>query len=459
VVALFSVPRLGARAARCQPAARFAAGRREARSASGGEAGMLEPQSTFLFVLLVLIFGALTWWLIVARRVGLRITAAVLSFVVAGTFGILAVNKYFSYYQTWSAAAADFSNPNPNSGPQISQGSLLVGERSPAFDAHAVYLKLALEQGYTIHIDVAGKLSHITRSVYIYLPPQYFEPQYKQYRFPVIELIHGQPGEPQDWINVVGVQATLKALINRSLAKPAVLVMPDANGGNTISLQCLNQVGGAQDLTYLAEDVPTAVAHMLRVQAPGLGWGVAGYSEGGFCAANMALRFRYRYGAAASISGYFSPYDNKLPHGLVNPFGNSKALRAKNTPMQEVRALAPGARLPQFWLGAGKGNKLDVANAQYFWQELEQYQANVPLVLTPGTGHTMATWHAEVPPMLAWMTNTLVAAVDNASRVAKDNAARAARRHLAAKRIAAGLQPYPKKGSDKGHPTPRPSAS
>ena len=61
--------------------------------------------------------------------------------------------------------------------------------------------------------------------------------------------------------------------------------------------------------------------------------------------------------------------------------------------------------------------------------------------------------------MLAWMTNTLVAAVANADRVARDNAERAARRHLAAKRIAKGLPPYPKKGPGKGHPTPRPSHS
>jgi enterochelin esterase-like enzyme len=420
---------------------------------------MLGPQSTVLFVLLILIFGAFTWWLVVARRVGFRITAAVLSFVVAATFGILAVNKYFSYYQTWGAAIADLSNQNPNSGPQISEGSLLVGNRSPVFDAHAVYLKLALEQGYTVHIALAGKMSHITRSAYIYLPPQYFESQYKHHRFPVIELIHGQPGEPQDWINVVGVQVTLNALVKKGLAKPAVLVMPDANGGTNISLQCLNQAGGAQDLTYLAQDVPTAVSRMLRVQPPGIGWGVAGYSEGGFCAANMALRFRYRYGFAASMSGYFIPFNNKLAIGTVNPFGNDRALRAKNTPLDEVKLLAPGARMPQFWLGAGKGNKDDVANADYFWQELQLHQANVPLVLTPGTGHTMATWHVEVPPMLAWMTNGLVSAINNANRIAHDNQARAARRHLAASRIAKGQPAYPPKRPGKGHPAPHPSAS
>jgi enterochelin esterase-like enzyme len=420
---------------------------------------MLEPQSTVLFILLILIFGALIWWLIVARRMGLRIIAACLSFAVAAAFGVLAVNRYFSYYQTWSAAIADLSNPNPNSGPQVSQGSLLVGDRSPTFDEHAVYLRLAMVDGYTLHVNLAGELSHITRPAFIYLPPQYFQPRYKNYRFPVIELIHGQPGEPQDWINVVGVTTTLVNEIDRGSAKPAVLVMPDANGATTISLQCLNQVGGPQDLTYLAEDVPTVIAHMLRVRPPGLGWGVAGYSEGGFCAANMALRFRYRYGAAASISGYFRPFDNKLATGVVSPFGDNKALQQENTPTDEVRALRAGARLPQFWLGAGKGDKLDLANAQYFWQELSQYQTDVPLVLTPGSGHTMATWHAEVPPMISWMTNTLDAAVGHANRVARENSERVARRDLAAKRIGEGQPPHGSKASAKGHPAPLSSAS
>jgi len=392
---------------------------------------MLGPQSTVLFVLLALGFGALLWWLVVARRIVFRVIAGVLAFVLATQFGILAVNRYFGYYQTWGAAVADLSNQSPDSGAEVSAGSLLVGDRSPVFDAHAVYLKLALLQGYTLHLDIAGKLSHITRSVYIYLPPQYFESQYKNYRFPVIELIHGQPGEPQDWINVVGVQVTLDQLVRRGQASPAVLVMPDANGGNDISLQCLNQAGGPQDLTYLARDVPPVVAHMLRVQPPGVGWGVAGYSEGGFCAANMALRYRFRYGFAASMSGYFSPFDNKLvdPSRMVSPFGKNALLRRENTPLDEVRALAPGATLPQFWLGAGKADRLDTANAEYFWQELLLHQANVPLVLTPGGGHTMSTWHAEVPPMLAWMTKGLTAAVANEQRIALAKRAAASHHH------------------------------
>jgi enterochelin esterase-like enzyme len=256
----------------------------------------------------------------------------------------------------------------------------------------------------------------------------------------------------------VGVTNTFGHLLEEKLARPAVVVMPDANGGERISLQCLNQVGGPQDLTYLAEDVPAVVTHMLRVLPPGLGWGVAGYSEGGFCAANMALQYRYRFGAAASISGYFRPYRNKLATGLVSPFGNDKALSAKNTPIDEVRTLGAGARLPQFWLGAGKSDHVDVTNAEYFWQELSQYQANVPLDLSSDGGHTMATWHAEVPPMISWMTNTLVAAVNHESQALKSNQARTARRALAKKRSKEGLRPFPK-ASRGSHPSPHPSAS
>src|SRR4029077_7806265 len=128
-----------------------------------GGSQMLEPQSLLLFVLLLVFFGALIWWLVAARRVALKIVAACLAFVMAFAFGVLAVNKYFGYYATWGAAIADFKNSAPNSGPQVSQGSLLAGNKNPVFNQRAVYLKLALEQGYTMHLAVHGKLSHITR--------------------------------------------------------------------------------------------------------------------------------------------------------------------------------------------------------------------------------------------------------------------------------------------------------
>ena len=370
---------------------------------------MLEPQSTALFVLLVVIFGGLMWPTIFARHTALRVLAACLAFMPAMLFGVLAVNKYYGYYQTWGAVIADLSNRGVSAASSVPDVALTSGSQSGTLDGSRGQLRLAQQQGYTLRLLVTGPRSHITRAVYVYLPPQYFQPGYQAYRFPVIELIHGQPGRPEDWISVVGVTATFERLLQERLAQPAVLVMPDANGDRRISLQCLNQVGGPQDLTYLAVDLPTRIASLLRVQRPGSAWGVAGYSEGGFCAANMALRFPHRYGFAAALSGYFEPFDNQLadPARKVSPFGGNPMLQQENTPLEEIQQLPAGLVIPRFWLGAGEADRQDVADAEVFRQELRLRQADVPLTLTAGGGHTMTTWRAEVPSMLTWMTPCL----------------------------------------------------
>jgi S-formylglutathione hydrolase FrmB len=158
-------------------------------------------------------------------------------------------------------------------------------------------------------------------------------------------------------------------------------------------------------MTYLGVDVPADVlAAGLRVQAPGRAWGIAGYSEGGFCAANMALHFRSTYGFAGVMSGYFKPMHNQLPSGkIIDPFDGNANLRAANTPTLELRSLRPGAVIPKFWVGAGQEDGTDVTNAYYFVQLLSLHQANVPVDISPG-GHTMGAWRAEVSPMLEWMT-------------------------------------------------------
>jgi enterochelin esterase-like enzyme len=217
----------------------------------------------------------------------------------------------------------------------------------------------------------------------------------------------------------VGVTTTFDQLMARKQAQPAVLVMPDANGGERISLQCLNQVRGPQDLTYLGVEVPNRIAHLLRVEPPGPAWGVAGYSEGGFCAANMGLRLRHRYGFAGVLSGYFRPSGNQLGHPArqVSPFGRSLRLRKENTPLDELLTLPADAVIPRFWLGAGADDAQDVANAETFWRELVNRQPQVSLVITPGGGHNMITWRAEVPLMLRWMTPLLARAAHQEAAV------------------------------------------
>jgi enterochelin esterase-like enzyme len=383
------------------------------------------PQSTTFFLLLIVVFGGLMWWMAVAKQLVFRVLAACLAFIPAMAFGIAAVNKYYDYYQNWNSAISDFTGQNTQATevPTTESGS---GVKFSTFLGSAIDRQVAAQDGYTVELNVTGQITHITRSVYVYLPPQYFQSAYRNYRFPAIELLHGFPGTPEDWITVVGVTAMMQQLLNSGQAKPAVLVMPDANGGRTISLQCLNQNKGPQDATYLAQDLPEYISQRLRVEPPGPAWGIAGYSEGGFCAANLGLKYGNRFGFSGVLSGYFVPSDNQMGNKMINPFANATA-RRENTPDDLVLSLPPGTKIPQFWLGVGSGDHSDFKNAQVFEQLLETRQPGVVLKVVAGGGHTMFTWRALMPPLLEWMTPQLADEVNHIH----------ARQERAAKRAAA----------------------
>jgi enterochelin esterase-like enzyme len=408
---------------------------------------MLEPQSTVFFVLLLLAFAGLVWWMLKTRHLALRIVAAFLAFVPAMLFGVATVNKYYDYYQTWGSAVADFTAKGV-AADTVPAGDGGSGTGFSALVDHHVDTQIAGQYGLTLKVTVHGPVSHLSRTVYVFLPPQYFQAAYQHYRFPAVELIHGFPGQPQDWITVLGVNTLMDSLVSEDQGKPAVLVMPDANGPRGVSLQCLNQVNGPQDDTFLSEDVPNYIAAKLRVQPPGAGWGVAGYSEGGFCAANLALQHRGVYSFAGVLSGYFRPSPNQLinPVRSADPFADQRQ-RELNTPIDELRSLPLGRPLPQFWLGAGLLDAQDVHSALNFSQLLQLRQPGVTVKMVPGDGHTMVTWRRLLPTMMTWMTRGLAQEV-----TIYNSPAAVARRSAATRSRMAQL--------DRGHSaTPRPGSA
>jgi enterochelin esterase-like enzyme len=365
----------------------------------------------------VIVFAGLMVWMIVTRQVVLRVLAAFLAFIPAMVFGIATVNKYYDYYQNWGALFSDLSGQSTQSIPRVSAASLGKGTGKSVSSLLAASTNSALDAqtGYLFRIVVTGPKSHITREVYVYLPPQYFSKQYANYRFPGIELLHGSPGNPETWVNVMNVIPIYLSELESGQAQPAVLVMPDTDGGLQYGLQCLNDPGGLQDMTFVGKDVPGWVSANLRVQQPGPLWGIAGYSEGGFCAANIALQDATRFGYAGSLSGYFAPIESQVPkRGKpgnlpvdVNVFAHRPGLLALNTPQKHILQIPIGVEVPQFWLAAGSLDASDVQGAEYFRQLLLTRVASVPLTIVPGAGHQATVWRAALRPMLAWMTSQI----------------------------------------------------
>jgi enterochelin esterase-like enzyme len=398
------------------------------------------PQGTGFFLFLLVVFGGLLVWVALAKQVVFRVLAACLAFLPAMVFGIAAVNKFYDYYQTWGGMISDLTGQGTSTIPKYAAAG--VGSKNN-FDKNIGRVTSQAEDaqvGYLFQTSVTDALRHITRDVYVYLPPQYFQKPYLHTKFPVIELLHGSPGNPQAWVDVMGVIPTFLNLLEVHPSDAAVLVMPDTDGGMQYGLQCLNDPGGIQDMTFVAIDVPNAIARIARVQPPGRAWGLAGYSEGGYCTANIALQFPSRWGAAGVMSGYFTPISSQVPEGnkpgakpeLRYVFRGRPALRLLNSPQDYVTRVPVNDVLPAFWLAAGAEDASDVTAAQDFRQLLETRVANVPLVIIPGGGHQGSVWRAALVPMLSWMTPQLAATADKADL----NAARAAERAAAAKAAA-----------------------
>jgi len=263
---------------------------------------------------------------------------------------------------------------------------------------------------------VTGPSSHISREVYVYLPPQYFQSAYRHYRFPAIELLHGSPGQPASWINVMDAIPTYLKLLADGRATPAVLVIPDTDGGH-YALQCLNYPGGLQDMTYVGVEVPDWASRNLRVMSPGPAWGIAGYSEGGYCAANIGLQLSTRFGYVGGLSGYYVVSSGQVPAkgrpggtpvAVANPFAQYPKLAVRNAPDKYIQEIPIGAPVPAFWLSAGSAERSYVDYAQVF-QEYAMMRLSevVPLTIIDGGGHDASVWRAALGPMLAWMTPQL----------------------------------------------------
>jgi poly(3-hydroxybutyrate) depolymerase len=345
---------------------------------------MLGPDSRLLTVLLITVSVALLVAAIRLRLLPIKALCGALSIVVAMTGGIAAVNYYYGYYTTWGAMWADFHGSTGNLG--------VISASSTA---------TAVESGHIGWTSLPGRLSGYNRRGLLYLPPQYGQAQYAKVRFPVVELFHGTPGTPLAWNTVLRISQVANRLVAEHLIGPMVLVMPAINGTGHNYQDCVNGPATSDD-TYLTKDVRAdALAHY-RVSQDPYEWGVAGYSSGGYCAANLALRHRGSFGAAAVIEGYFRAADGPAAAAL----NHSQLLEAANSPLYLAERLTPGSSpVPAFWVAAGTHDTSDYRPATVFAAALDRIQ-QVPFVKL-NAGDTANAWQAALPAALTWLWQQL----------------------------------------------------
>jgi enterochelin esterase-like enzyme len=252
--------------------------------------------------------------------------------------------------------------------------------------------------GEVLQVTLRGERTGIvTSDDYVYLPPQYFQREYSQTRFPVVLALTGYPGDAWSIVRWLAVPATAARLVAARKIPPAVYVLMNVSVAMPRDTECTNVPAGPQVESYFAQDVPEAVEQTFRVEAGGAGWAALGYSTGGYCAVKLAMLNPGRYCAAVSLAGYYTAVRDRTTGSL---YGGSAAYRDENDLDWRLRHL-PAPPVSVLVTSSRVGEKT-YPGTLAFLRLVRPPMRGYSLILPQG-GHNFRTWHRELPQSLEWL--------------------------------------------------------
>ncbi|MCU1589571.1 MAG: Endo,4-beta-xylanase [Frankiales bacterium] len=317
-------------------------------------------------------------------RAGAAATAALL--VLAGAAAW--TNDHYGFYRSWRDLTGVHSRD-------------LVVAHDPLSVARAAAPAVSqtnAKHGTLLELDIPAPLAGIKpRRAFVYLPPQYRDPLYASTSFPVVEALQGSPGRPSDWILGLHLDQELDRGIALGNIHPSIVVIPDTNGGLARSLECTNTKDGIADETFLTTDVRSWINKTFRAE-PGR-WVAVGYSTGGYCSVDLALRNPRWYASAISLDGYTQAISDHYARHLWR----SREDRLEHSPDWWVTHRPP--ERVDLYLLAGADDHSSVRAATRFWNLLGEHGWRRPhdaLVAQPHGRHTFPDWQAALQPALEW---------------------------------------------------------
>jgi enterochelin esterase-like enzyme len=247
-----------------------------------------------------------------------------------------------------ASAAATRALPAPSAG------------RDPA--GHTVSAQRLMETTYP-----APALGE-TRRVTVLLPPGYDS---STARYPVIEVLHGIPGQPRDLLSVGALQRSALSVG----VQPFVALLPDGHGPHRSDGWYAN-IPTRQLGTAVGADLRRWANATLRIS---YSWSYAGLSAGGFGAAYLAIMDRQPVHSVCGLSGYYTANIPPLA-------GISAAVRDRSDPTRQVTR-APSLTL----LAYGNSDTRSEQDAMTYAAALRATGRSVIQRSYPG-GHQWAVW-------------------------------------------------------------------
>ncbi|MCW7940705.1 hypothetical protein AAW14_01345 [Streptomyces hygroscopicus] len=240
-----------------------------------------------------------------------------------------------------------------------------------------------------------GAHSKLSGEVIVWTPPQYDMPQYRNTHFPVVMLLHGVPGSPASWIEHGGIPQDFQELMNKGSVHPFILAMPVVDPGG-IDTDCID-VPDRKVATWMAQDVPELISRKFRTLSGPRGWGLMGFSTGGFCAARLPLVYPSVFGAGAALDPDPLTGDKSV---IKDP-----ALRARTSPTGLVRHSAAAVSL---FLATSAQDRLSPPSyIQQFVRDAAGTRVQTQTLVLSSGGHNYNTWTRMYPDAFSFFSRRL----------------------------------------------------
>jgi enterochelin esterase-like enzyme len=221
----------------------------------------------------------------------------------------------------------------------------------------------------------------------VYLPPGYSAHPFR--RYPVLYLLHGFPGRPAAFLATVRMGVVQDELVALHRARPMILVMPFGSTGSFTDKEWANGVRPHEGWeTFVARDLVRAIDARYRTISSGGSRAIAGLSEGGYAALNIAIHHPGEFHVVESWSGY------EVADHVASVFGRQRdsVLMKRNSPQLTIRAAAKSLKRAHtfIWFYSGTGDHALKQNDR-FARTLTELHLPYRYAVVRG-GHNWAIW-------------------------------------------------------------------
>lgn len=248
----------------------------------------------------------------------------------------------------------------------------------------------------------ATRSGFAARPALVWVPPAWFARP--RPALPVVVLMHGTPGSPQDWADGGMADDTADAFADAHGGRAPILIMPDINGTIDADTECVDGPAGRVE-TYLTVDLPEYVRTTFRTAEPGRAWAVAGLSEGGSCATVIALRHPRMFSAFGDYAGLAGPRvgdtNDDTASTISGLFGGSARAFAAHEPADLLATRSyPGTG---GWFEVGAQDAQPLAATQMLVPLARRAGIATCEVIVPGGGHTFDVFSRAFSDSLPWL--------------------------------------------------------